>query len=81
MERSRRYDFGIVDLKLSVEGGTIEDMHIYGDFFGTEDRGGLEEMMRGTRHEPSAIRAATEGIDIGGYIAGMTLDQWIDLVY
>ncbi|MDR3253977.1 MAG: lipoate--protein ligase [Synergistaceae bacterium] len=81
MERSRRYDFGIVDLKLFVEGGMIEDMHIYGDFFGTEDRGGLEKAMRGTRHDPSAIRAAMEDVGIGGYIAGMTLDEWIDLVY
>jgi lipoate-protein ligase A len=80
VRRVARYPYGIVEARLSVERGTIRDARIYGDFFGVLDKSGLEELMRGLRHERAAIKSALGGVDVGSYISGMTADEWIDLV-
>jgi lipoate-protein ligase A len=78
MKRVRRYAFGIVDVRLSVEEGVIRDIHVYGDFFGLLDKAELEEKMKGLRHERSVIRAAAG--EVGQYIQGITADEWAALI-
>ncbi|MDR1917084.1 MAG: lipoate--protein ligase [Synergistaceae bacterium] len=80
MERSARYSYGIVDVRLSVEFGVMRDLHIYGDFFGILDKSELEGLMRNIRHERGSIREALRQTDIDMYISGMTVDEWVELI-
>ena len=79
-ENSRRFNFGFVEVKLTVESGIMQDLHIFGDFFGTREKGELEKRLRGVRHERESIRAALAGCEIGEYIAGMDIEQLLGLV-
>ena len=77
---AKRYSFGGVDVRLSVKAGVIESAAFSGDFFGVLDRSGLEDALRGVRHEKSALRGALGGVDIAGYIQGMTLEELLELL-
>jgi lipoate-protein ligase A len=80
MKRARRYDFGIVDVRLSVEGGLISEARIYGDFFGTLDKAEVEAALKGSRHDSAGVRDALSSMDVGKYITGMTRDDLVALI-
>lgn len=80
VENSRKYGFGIVDVKLAVERGVIREIGVYGDFFGERDKAELEQALTGVRHERRAIEEAVSRLDVGAYIRGMTAELWLDLI-
>jgi lipoate-protein ligase A len=80
MERAARYEFGIVEARLTVLRGVIADIHIYGDFFGQRDKTELEALIRGVRHKRSDIIEAISARDVGEYIRGMTTEALADLI-
>ena len=80
MKRSRRYGFGMIDVLLSVERGEIGEARIYGDFFGARDKEELEGLLSRARHDKESITAALCGVEVGDYIRGMGLVEFVDLV-
>jgi lipoate-protein ligase A len=80
MEREIRGGYGTVSVKLFVERGVIEEIHIFGDFFGLSDKSGLESALTGVKHETQAIKNALESVDVGSYISGMTAEQFIEII-
>ncbi|MCL2163883.1 MAG: lipoate--protein ligase [Oscillospiraceae bacterium] len=78
-ERSVRFPFGSVDLRLSVADGVIRQAYIYGDFFGVADKLELEERLIGVFHDKTAIKSALTGIKLDRYIHGCSLDDFLDL--
>jgi lipoate-protein ligase A len=80
IEREHRYAFGAVGAKVLADHGVINEIHIFGDFFGMLDKSGLESALIGVRHDKGAVKSALEGLNIGGYINGMTADQFADLI-
>ncbi|MDR3279796.1 MAG: lipoate--protein ligase [Synergistaceae bacterium] len=79
-KREARYEFGTVEVRLFVERGIIGDIRIYGDFFGTSDKSGLENILKGARHDRSHIERILSGVDIGEYIKGMTSDELLGMI-
>ena len=80
MKRSRRYDFGMIDVLMSVERGEISEVHIYGDFFGARDKEELEELLIHARHDRESLISVLRGVEIGEYIRGMDLTEFADLI-
>jgi lipoate-protein ligase A len=80
MENERRYSFGVVGVKVFVEGGVIKDIRFFGDFFGIFDKSGLESAIIGVNHDKEAVSNALAGLDIDGYISGMTSEQIASLI-
>ncbi|MCL2684331.1 MAG: lipoate--protein ligase, partial [Synergistaceae bacterium] len=80
MKRSRRYDFGLIDVLMSVERGEIREARIYGDFFGERDKEELEKLLTGVRHDRESIISALRNAEIGKYIRGMKMTEFVDLV-
>ena len=76
----KRFDFGSVDVRLAINQGIINKIAFFGDFFGVLDKSELEGILCGVRHEKQALRAALEGVDIGLYIHGMTVDHLVELL-
>ena len=79
-QNSKRYPFGIVDARLDVRRGVIEDIHIFGDFFGVLDKQALEDRLRGVRHEREAVAAALRGVNLAQYIYGISLEELLELI-
>lgn len=81
IKRDRRFDIGEVDLRLDVENGHIENMKIYGDFFGKEPVETLAEKFKGVRYHPKDLRNIISDTDITEYFGDLSDDQFLHLLY
>ncbi|MUV36571.1 Lipoate--protein ligase [Lentibacillus sp. JNUCC-1] len=81
VKHSHKFDSGLLDVRLDVKKGIIENCTIYGDFFGLGDVHVLEDRLTGARHERQAIEAALEDIDVSYYLGKITKEQFINLIY
>ena len=78
---SHKYDFGLVDIRLNVKKGIIDEAAIYGDFFGTRDAAELAALLVGVEHKRESVLAALcDGPDMGQYIYGMSPEQLAELI-
>ncbi|MEH7122029.1 lipoate--protein ligase [Bacillus sp. JJ1773] len=81
LQHSHRFPVGQIDIRLEVEGGTIQHCKIFGDFFGVGDVAELEERLTGLRYERSAIEKAIEDIDVKYYFGNITKEDFLNLIY
>ncbi|MGX8774340.1 MAG: lipoate--protein ligase [Bacillota bacterium] len=77
---SRKFPFGLVDVRLNVSRGRVKDIRIFGDYFGVRSISEIEELLTGAEYRPDAILAALSQIDLGEYISGMTAEELVDLI-
>ncbi|MBR0455483.1 MAG: lipoate--protein ligase [Firmicutes bacterium] len=77
---SRKYDFGLVDVRLDVTRGRIREIRIFGDFFGIKSVSELEELLVGTEYRADAISQALADVALGEYISGMTAEELTELM-
>ena len=78
VRKKKKYDFGIVDIELSMSGDIISDIKIYGDFFGTKDLSELSAKISG--NNISAIDKILENTNLSDYILGMTSGELSELM-
>ena len=76
----KRFDFGSLDVRLQVRVGKIEEIKIYGDFFGTNDIGELEELLRGTNYQAEDIKSRLIGIDLRKYMGNIKVEDFIEII-
>ncbi len=81
MKHSHRFPVGTVDVRLQVRRGAIEDVHIYGDFFGVGEVDAIEEALKGTDYRREAIEQSLQSLDIETLLGGISTEQFIDLIY
>jgi len=81
IERSQRFAIGSIDVKLNVEKGIIQDIKIYGDFFGLGEISDVEEKLTGIKYEAKTIAAAFDEIDIKKYFGDITKEELVHLIY
>lgn len=81
MERSERLSVGTVEVKMNVRKGNIEDIRIYGDFFGLGEINDVEEKLKGIPYTKKAIKEAFDDIDKNKYFGNVDTDELVDLFY
>jgi len=81
IKHSHKFPSGLLDVRLDVKKGTIENCKIYGDFFGIGDVKDIETKLIGTKYERQSIDEALEGLDIPHYLGKITQDEFVDLIY
>jgi lipoate-protein ligase A len=80
-QSSKRFEqVGTVSVHLQIEQGIIAQIKIYGDFFGVGDVSELEELLKGTRYEETAIRERLAGTEIGHYMGNFSKEAFISLL-
>jgi len=78
--RTKRFNCGIVELSLDVKDGSINNAVISGDFFGVRDITELEGLLTGLRHDKASILSALSDIDIGEFISGLMIDEFVEMM-
>ena len=78
--RAAKYPFGLVDVRLRVEGGVIQEAVLYGDYFGRRDSGELAAALAGLPHRREAVGEPIRALPLGDYIAGMEPEELLDLL-
>lgn len=78
--KSRRFDWGKVDVLLDIREGLIAGCRIYGDFFGSDDISPLEKCLVGLPYQEEAIRQALARVDLAQYINGLDQESMLGLM-
>lgn len=81
IQRSKRFSVGEVDVRLNVQDGKINEIKIYGDFFGKESVSEIEELLVDTRYTPEDIEKALQSVDVQDYFGNIEKDEFLQLVY
>ncbi|GAA3722828.1 lipoate--protein ligase [Salinicoccus jeotgali] len=77
---SHKFDAGLLDVRLNVKKGRIEQAKIFGDFFGVGEVNVIEERLIGTEHNREAIDKALADVDISFYLGRITREEFLDLI-
>lgn len=78
---SHKFPSGLLDVRLYVKKGLIENCKIYGDFFGLGEIEDIEQKLIGIRHERNAMDKALKDIDITYYLGKITKEEFLNLMY
>lgn len=81
LQHSHRFPVGQIDIRLEVNKGKIENVKIFGDFFGVGDVSEVEKLLIGINFEKSAIAHALEDVDVKHYFGNITKEELINLIY
>lgn len=81
IKESHKFPAGLVDVRLDVKKGIIENCKIYGDFFGVGDVADVENKLIGVRHERQAIEDVLADVDIPHYLGKISKEEFINLIY
>lgn len=81
IQKTHRFPSGGIDIRLEVNRGIIEEIKIYGDFFGVGDVAEVEQLLTGCKYERAAIAEALKKIDIATYFGGITIEDFLQLIY
>jgi lipoate---protein ligase len=73
-----KFPGGTAEFHLDVKKGIIENIKIYGDFFGKENISLLEETLLGIKHKANEIRQVLSNFDIDKCIHGISIDELIN---
>ncbi|SDE36032.1 lipoate--protein ligase [Sporomusa acidovorans] len=71
----KKFAHGFVDVRMEISEGKIDQIKIFGDFFGLEDIAKLADTLRGCLHEKAAIMEILGQVSIEQYIYGVTADD------
>lgn len=81
IQRSKRFAVGEVDVRINVQDGKINEVKIYGDFFGKESVSEIEELLVYTRYTPEDIEKALLNVDVKNYFGNIEKEEFLQLVY
>ena len=79
MERTEKFDSGFVSVKMKVRNGIIEDIGIYGDFFGNGDIRVIQDALRGAKISEN-LEEKLSGIDLNDFINGVSTQELCGLL-
>lgn len=80
-ERSTRTPGGVLDVHMDVRNGVINDIRLFGDYFGVRDVVELEDMLCGCRHEREALEQRLALVHIDAYIQGVGARIFLDCLF
>lgn len=81
VQKKKRYDGGLLDIRLTVKYGVIKECKIYGDFFGNKDVKELEKKLINKKFEEKHIDSILSNIKTDQYFYKINKDDIIDCLF
>lgn len=81
IRKSEQFPAGVIDVRIEVEGGRIENIRFFGNFAGLRDVGELEDQLLGVRYDVGALSAAVDRVDIKPYFGALSKADLLSLLY
>ncbi|KAA9008508.1 lipoate--protein ligase [Paenibacillus spiritus] len=81
VKHARKFAGGIVDIRMEIKDARIEEIKIYGDFFGVGDVEDVENALRGKRYEEAEVREALSALDLKHYFGRVEPEDFIGLIF
>lgn len=79
LKNKKKFKGGFVECLLNVNKGYIEEIEIYGDFFGMKDIKELKHTLKGLKHEENILKEHLSNLN--DYINNVTIDEFISLLF
>ncbi|MBO0461080.1 MULTISPECIES: lipoate--protein ligase [Enterococcus] len=79
--RQKRFSIGSIEVHLNVSEGIIDDVKIFGDFFGLGDIKDVEQALTGLKYDKPTLQKAVETIDIKKYFGAIEAQDLLELLY
>ncbi len=76
-----KFPAGLLEIYLQVNGGIIEEIKIYGDYFFNKDTYELEDIIRGCKHSHNAIKERVEKINLSDYFSNIEGEEFLSLFW
>lgn len=80
ISKLEKFPFGIVDARIDVKNGLIDEIKLYGDFFVKEDIINLESNLTGIKYTKEDILKALADVNIQDYFNEMTAEEFTDFL-
>ncbi len=80
VKKRQHFDGGTIDARFLVEDGRINDLKIYGDFFGTGDVADVQNALIGQPYDQDAMQQALAKLDLKRYFVGIDPEAVINLL-
>jgi Bacterial lipoate protein ligase C-terminus. len=80
VQRRKHFAGGTIDARFNIENGTIENVVIYGDFFGPENVDELQDELKGTKYSQEKIKEKLNALDLSRFFAGIPQDEITELL-
>ena len=81
IQKTNRFPSGGIDIRLEVNKGIIEEIKIFGDFFGVGDVADIEKLLIGVKYDRTSIAEALEAIDTTHYFGAVSKEDFLKLIY
>lgn len=79
--RRERFPIGSIEAKMNVSGGKINEIRIFGDFFGLGEIADVEGQLTGIQYDKETIEEAVSMIDIKKYFGNIEIADLVKLLY
>ncbi|MDR0922233.1 MAG: lipoate--protein ligase [Lactobacillales bacterium] len=80
LERRHRFPIGSIEVRLNVANGVIQDVKIFGDFFGLGEIKDVEDALIGTKYQKAEIEKVVSTIDIQKYFGNIEKSEFVELL-
>ena len=80
VQRRKHFTGGTIDARFNIENGTIENVVIYGDFFGPENVDELQDILKDTKYNQADIKEKLAQIDLSRFFAGIPQEDVVQLL-
>lgn len=81
IQKSEHFPAGVIDVRIEVEGGRIENIRFLGNYAGLRDVGEFEEQFLGVRYDGGALSAVVNRVDIQPYFGELSKAELLELLY
>ncbi|UPM53487.1 lipoate--protein ligase [Gottfriedia acidiceleris] len=81
IQQSKRFAAGSIDLRLDVNKGIIENVKIYGDFFGVGDVSDIEQLLIGSKFDQQEIENKLNEVNFTHYFGNVTKEEFMSLLF
>ncbi len=79
--QTMRFDIGTVEAKLNIVNGKLNEVRIFGDFFGVRDIAELENVLTGLAYTREAVGEVLGKTELHNYFGKINANQLIELFF
>lgn len=77
----RKFPSGLVEVSLNIAEGLIDDIRIQGDYFFRKPTAGLCDLLRGRTYTKQEIAALLDPATIDDYICGISVEEFMEVLF
>lgn len=81
IQKINRFSAGVIDARIQVKDGLIENIKFYGDFLGLGDLSELENKIKGIEYEEVRLTESLKNTDLKNYFGNIGLSEFISFLF